>query len=90
MQVDLTLSGHVHLYSRTCPVLKKLCQKPRPDGSARAPVHLVIGNGGQWLTYFVHPTMSPYLPAVAIEHGYLVYTVNRTTLSAKARQLVRA
>lgn len=50
MQVDLTLHGHHHSYQRTCPVAKQVCQATGPDGVARAPVHLVIGNGGAGLT----------------------------------------
>lgn len=46
-QVDLTLSGHVHLYARTCPVLRKGCLGYNSTtGAPNAPVHLSIGNGG--------------------------------------------
>ena len=83
MQVDLTLSGHVHLYSRTCSVFKKVCLERKQDGSERGPVHAIIGNGGQWLTYFVSPEIRPYIMRVEVAHGYLVYTVNRTDLHAE-------
>jgi hypothetical protein len=45
-QVDMTWSGHVHVYERTCPVLYKTCLGYDANGVARAPVHMDIGNGG--------------------------------------------
>ncbi|KAK9800257.1 hypothetical protein WJX73_008466 [Symbiochloris irregularis] len=82
-QVDLTLSGHVHLYERTCPVFRKTCVPDAADGSAGAPVHAVIGNGGQWLSYLVQPEPPAYTDVVAIEHGYMQLTANGTSLHAQ-------
>lgn len=46
-QVDVVLSGHVHTYSRSCPVLKGTCvDADGADGTARGPVHLLFGHGG--------------------------------------------
>lgn len=45
-QVDMTWSGHVHVYERTCPVLYKTCLGYDANGYPLAPVHLDIGNGG--------------------------------------------
>ena len=47
MQVDLTFSGHTHLYERSRPVLQKTAVSPAEDGSARAPMHVILGNAGQ-------------------------------------------
>ena len=46
MQVDMTWSGHVHLYERTCPILFHECLGYSPEGIPNAPVHMSIGNGG--------------------------------------------
>ena len=46
IQVDMTWSGHVHLYERTCPILFHECLGYSPDGIPNAPVHMSIGNGG--------------------------------------------
>ena len=42
-KVDLALWGHHHSYQRTCPVYQEKCT----DG---APIHIVIGMGGQGLS----------------------------------------
>lgn len=46
MQVDMTWSGHVHLYERTCPILYHTCLGYDANGIPNAPVHMAIGNGG--------------------------------------------
>ena len=45
-QVDATWYGHVHSYSRTCPVFQRNCMGFADDGTANAPVHLLIGHAG--------------------------------------------
>lgn len=49
-QVDLALWGHVHNALVTCPVFNGTCVPPKADGSFDAPVHAVVGNGGQVLS----------------------------------------
>lgn len=44
--VDMTWAGHVHNYQRSCPVYKNTCVGYYSDGTAKAPVHLVVGNAG--------------------------------------------
>ena len=83
VQVDMVLSGHVHNYQRTCSVFKNTCVPPAADGSSQAPVWIVNGNAGQWLST-AEPVIPPFYEAVAIEHGYLRYHVNQTTLFAEA------
>lgn len=46
LQVDATWYGHVHSYSRTCPVFQRNCMGFAADGTANAPVHLLIGHAG--------------------------------------------
>ena len=46
MQVDMTWSGHVHVYERTCPILYHTCLGYNSEGIPNAPVHMAIGNGG--------------------------------------------
>lgn len=45
-QVDMTWSGHVHVYERTCPILYHTCLGYSDQGIPNAPVHMAIGNGG--------------------------------------------
>ncbi|KAL0055672.1 hypothetical protein WJX82_003065 [Trebouxia sp. C0006] len=80
--VDMVLSGHVHNYQRTCEVFKNTCVPRAADGSSQAPVWIVNGNAGQWLST-AEPVIPPFFEAVAIEHGYLKYHVNQTTLFAE-------
>ena len=82
LQVDLVLSGHVHNYQRTCSVFKNTCVPTAADGSSQAPVWIVNGNAGQWLST-AEPVIPPFYEAIAIEHGYLRYHVNRTMLFAE-------
>lgn len=44
-QVDVSWTGHHHSYQRTCPVFQGRCLGRAADGTAQAPVHLVIGEG---------------------------------------------
>jgi hypothetical protein len=46
VQVDMTWSGHVHVYERTCPILYHTCLGYSSEGIPNAPVHMAIGNGG--------------------------------------------
>ena len=80
----MVLSGHVHNYQRTCSVFKNTCVPPAADGSSQAPVWIVNGNAGQWLST-AEPVVPPFFEAVGIEHGYLRYHVNQTTLFAEVR-----
>lgn len=45
-QVDATWHGHHHSYQRTCEVFNGRCLGQGADGTANAPVHLVIGGAG--------------------------------------------
>lgn len=69
-KVDMALWGHVHKYERTCPVNQFACEEGSsgPAGSRvhAAPVHMVIGVGGQdwqtkWAASLEHPDL-PYYP----------------------------
>lgn len=54
-QVDMTWHGHHHSYQRTCPVNGERCEGHNADGSAKAPVNVVIGNAGAELCWNVAP-----------------------------------
>ncbi|CAL5228563.1 g11720 [Coccomyxa viridis] len=83
-EVDMTWSGHVHLYERTCPILYHTCLGYDANGIPNAPVHMAIGNGGYDLTWFINPSPPPYYDALALEHGYTHGTANATTLHITA------
>ena len=52
--VDLCIWGHVHNVMSTCPVNNGTCQ-----AAGTAPVHVVIGNGGQSLSQYPPPSVTP-------------------------------
>ena len=49
--------GHDHIYERTCPVFRQICQAPNADGTQSAPMHVVIGNAGYELSWFANPNV---------------------------------
>ncbi|CAL8471017.1 g10559 [Coccomyxa elongata] len=84
-EVDLTLSGHVHLYARTCPVLRKGCLGyNKTTGAPNAPIHLSIGNGGYAMTWFVNHDTPSYFDEHILEHGYIRAEVDATSLHITA------
>nr|QOL01233.1 putative extracellular protein TR9_041a [Trebouxia lynnae] len=83
-QVDVTFHGHDHIYERTCPVYKKICQANNADGSAGGPVHVVVGNAGYELSWFANPSPPNYWDKIVVEHGYSRCTANQTTLTCTA------
>ncbi|KAK9845224.1 hypothetical protein WJX81_000461 [Elliptochloris bilobata] len=87
-EVDATWYGHVHQYSRTCPVFQSNCMPDDVDGSggrtAGGPVHVLIGHSGAPLSWAVNPSTPPYYEAVELRHGYLRVLANRTTLALQA------
>lgn len=79
-KVDLTWHGHHHSYQRTCPVYREQCLGYREDGTARGPVHMVIGHAGADLCYDIQPRRPPYFEKVIVEHGYARIFANGTEL----------
>lgn len=62
-KVDLALWGHVHKYERTCAIENFVCTNSTSGGVA--PVHVVIGMGGQdwqshWMSSPEHPNDPVY------------------------------
>ncbi len=83
-KVDLTISGHHHSWQRTCPVLNSTCVTRRADGSAAAPVHLIVGNGGAGLSFNTHFRAPPQFERVLLRHGHARLAVNATHLAVEA------
>ncbi|KAL4439452.1 hypothetical protein ABPG77_008781 [Micractinium sp. CCAP 211/92] len=77
-QVDATWHGHHHSYQRTCEVFRGRCLGQDVDGTARAPVHLVIGHAGAGLTPNVHLFRPRIFRDVKLRHGYLRVIANAT------------
>ena len=73
-----------HIYERTCPVYKSICQTANLDGSQSAPMHVVIGNAGYELSWFANPDVPPYWDVIYLEHGYQRCTVNSTSFFCEA------
>ncbi|GBF94969.1 inactive purple acid phosphatase-like [Raphidocelis subcapitata] len=81
---DLTLHGHHHSYQRTCPVYAGRCLGFGPDGAAKGPVHLVIGNAGATLSTNVPFTPDPIWETIKFYWGYLRVSATATELAVEA------
>jgi hypothetical protein len=51
-KVDLAVWGHVHYGERTCAMYEGVCVTEKDDSGYDAPIHLIVGNGGQGLSDF--------------------------------------
>jgi len=69
-QVDVVFSGHIHQYTRTCPVFKGTCVGYNDDGSAKAPVHLMTGNAGAPGLYYSYNEKPVWLEKQVFDFGY--------------------
>lgn len=72
------MNGHVHLYSRTCPIFQKTCIGYNKDGSAAAPVHVTMGHAGYELSWVSNPKPPSYFESVILRHGYTTVVANAT------------
>jgi len=77
--VDLGLWGHVHNYERTCPVFNEECISD--NNKAKAPVHVVVGNGGQELITTWNWPQPSWSVFRVVEFGYSrIHVANSTAL----------
>ncbi|KAG2485837.1 hypothetical protein HYH03_015420 [Edaphochlamys debaryana] len=74
-QVDLTVSGHVHAYYRSCAAAGGACS-PREDGGI---THFTIGTGGKELSA-VEDDQKDWCDQVLNLHGFGRFDVDRDTL----------
>jgi len=77
-QVDLVLWGHVHYASATCPVYQKKCVKASVAGGYDAPIHTIIGNGGQSLSP-VPEKVTEWTKFIKSEWGYSRIHIHNAT-----------
>jgi hypothetical protein len=80
--VRLVIAGHHHSYQRTCAMVGGKCVS---DG----PVYIVSGNAGAGLSGISGAPLSIY-ERIALEHGYLRLSVNKTHLVGSAQRSVSA
>ena len=83
-QVDVVFSGHIHKYTRSCPVLKGTCVGySADDGTARGPVHLMTGNAGAPGVYYAYLEDPSWRDFQSFRYGFGELTVSRTNLTFK-------
>ena len=86
--VDLTITGHFHVYSRTCPVHQRTCiPGTRPDGRLGGPIHVTTGWGGPQSFGNLAAPPWPYIAATnnaSSPNGFLRVAVSRTQLAVEA------
>lgn len=81
VQVDMTWHGHHHSYQRTCPVHRGTCKGYNTDGTAAAPIHLVIGHAGAGLCWNIAAKQPPIFDVVNVGWGFMKVDGNATHLA---------
>ena len=79
--VDVVFSGHIHRYTRSCPVFKGTCVGFNDDGSARGPVHLMTGNAGAPGEYYSYTVNPDWLEKEVFDFGFGELEVSMTKLT---------
>jgi acid phosphatase type 7 len=77
--VDAVLSGHVHSYSRTCPVLDEKCT-PHAEGGV---LHVVSGSGGHKLSK-IKARQDAWSVMAAREFGFVRVSVRKAACVSRA------
>ena len=80
-QVDVVFAGHIHKYTRSCPVLKGTCVGYNSDGTAKGPVHFVTGNAGAPGVYFSYLEDPSWRDFQTASYGFGELTATKTSLS---------
>jgi hypothetical protein len=77
-KVDIAVWGHVHFGERTCPMVSKVCVTEKDASGYDAPIHLIVGNGGQGLSKF--PEVKPAFDEMQLrEWGFARLDVMNST-----------
>ena len=83
-QVDVIFSGHIHKYTRSCPVLKGTCVGyDAKDKTANGPIHLTTGNAGAPGVYFEYLEKPSWREFATSDYGFGEITVTRTNFTFK-------
>lgn len=81
----MTWHGHHHSYQRTCPVHRGVCKGYNADGTAAAPVHVVIGHAGAGLCWNVNPQQPDIFDVVIVDWGFMKVDANATHMTMEVR-----
>jgi hypothetical protein len=68
--VDVVFSGHIHRYSRSCPVFKGTCVGYNADGSAKGPIHVMTGNAGGPGVYYSYSSNPVWQEKEVFDFGF--------------------
>ena len=80
-QADVVFSGHVHQYTRSCPVIKGTCVGYNEDGTSRAPIHIMTGNAGAPGYYFGYNDLPVWMEYQTLDYGFGELQISRTNLT---------
>lgn len=84
-EVDLVLVGHIHSAQRTCVgVLKGTCVGVNPDGTAKGPTHVVLGNGGYQSPLNAFQQVPAWEAWATWSYGFSEALVSRTSFTVNA------
>lgn len=74
-KVDLAVWGHCHFAERTCPVIDGICITDTDEFNYDAPIHIVVGNGGQSLSKLMDKRV--YDESLIWEYGFTTLEANK-------------
>eukprot|EP00775_Hariotina_reticulata_P003562 gene3562-3830_t len=86
-QVDLVLTGHLHSYQRSCPVMKGTCVGYNDDKTAKAPVHLLFGNAGFHMPMSTYQSAPVWLVKGHFGYGFSTLAATRTSINIKSHAI---
>jgi len=78
-KVDIAFWGHIHYAQRSCPMVYAKCVAAKDAAGYDAPIHAVIGNAGQPLTWFPPNETAPWSVYQAGEWGFSHLTAHNAT-----------
>ncbi|MEW5315335.1 MAG: hypothetical protein WDW38_006775 [Sanguina aurantia] len=77
-QVDAIFNGHIHTYTRSCPVYNGTCLPNNADGTTSGPTHVVMGHGGFEADGFYTLARPAWQSKMVRSYGYTTMKISRT------------
>lgn len=79
--VDLVLNGHTRVYHHSCPIIQGYCVGYSTDGTAKGPVHAMLGIGGAAIPLRANAAAPFWVVQESFEHGVAQLVADKTSLT---------
>lgn len=83
--VDLVLNGHTRVYHQSCPIIQGHCVGYSTDGTAKGPVHVMLGIGGAAIPLRANAAVPFWVVEESFEHGVAQLVADKTSLTLQVR-----